>query len=247
MTNGSRGTRGAATPARARRATTADRIKDFILTEGLQPGDPLPTETELCELLEVSRSSVREAVRTLATLGIVEVRHGWGSYVGPMSLDALVETLVFRGVLSPGDDLKALREVLEVRRALDLATADDVTTALRGGTHPRLHALVDDMVRLAREGSTFQEQDRAFHTEMLAEIDNSLVGQLVTAFWDVHFAVLPKLGVTLPDDLTDTAEAHRAMLVAAEAGDADAYRRAVVEHYAPLERSLDARQTADRG
>jgi DNA-binding FadR family transcriptional regulator len=160
-----------------------------------------------------------------------------------MSLDALVETLVFRGVLSPGDDLKALREVLEVRRALDLATADDVTEALRGGSHPRLHALVDDMVRLAREGSTFQEQDRAFHTEMLAEIDNSLVGQLVTAFWDVHFAVLPKLGMTLPDDLTDTAEAHRAMLLAAEAGDAEGYRRAVVEHYAPLERSLDARQS----
>ncbi len=92
------------------RPTTADKIKDYILTHGLQPGDSLPTETELCELLGVSRSNVREAIRTLTTLNIVSVRHGHGTFVGEMSLDALVESLVFRGVLPPGDDLQALRE-----------------------------------------------------------------------------------------------------------------------------------------
>lgn len=246
MTERSRFGSGTAAPVRrgARRATAADQIKEYILHEGLQPGDPLPTESALCELLDVSRSSVREAVRTLATLGIVEVRHGFGTYVGRMSLDALVETLVFRGVLSPGDDLKALREVLEVRRALDLAMADQVVASLRGARNDRLHALVDEMVRLATGGTTFQDEDREFHTEILAGIDNHLVGQLVAAFWDVHFAVLPKLGVTVPADLVQSAEAHRALLSAAEEGDATAFRDAVVEHYAPLERALDARSPA---
>ena len=71
--------------SRMRRSTTADQIKQLILTRGLRPGDPLPTEAELCDILEVSRSSVREAIRTLSTLDIVDVRHGHGTYVGAMS------------------------------------------------------------------------------------------------------------------------------------------------------------------
>lgn len=224
--------------ARPRRHSAADQIKDYILTEGLQPGDTLPTESDLCELLDVSRSSVREAIRTLSTLGIVEVRHGFGTFVGTMSLEAMVETLVFRGVLAPGDDLRALREVLEVRQALDTAMADKITQSLAGTTNPQLHRLVNQMVEHAAQGRTFAAQDRAFHTELLAGIDNSLVGQLVAAFWDVHSAVVPKLGLTLPSALTETAQAHRAMLDAAERGDAEAFRASVVEHYAPVERAL---------
>ena len=222
-----------------RRATTADQIKDFILTEGLQPGDGLPTESELCERLGVSRSSVREAIRTLSTLDIVEVRHGHGTFVGEMSLGALVEALVFRGVLSPGDDLRALREVLEVRQALDMAMAEQVVASLQGVDTTYLHELVGEMERLAADGQTFPVQDRLFHTELLARIDNSLVGQLVAAFWDVHTAVLPRLGLTLPTDLDLTARAHGDMLRAAEAGDIDAFRRSVVAHYEPLARNID--------
>ena len=109
--------------SRMRRSTTADQIKQLIIARGLTPGDPLPTEAELCEELDVSRSSVREAIRTLSTLDIVDVRHGHGTYVGPMSLDPMVEALVFRGVLSPEGSLQSLREVVEVRLALDLSMA----------------------------------------------------------------------------------------------------------------------------
>jgi len=223
----------------SRRASTADQIKEYILTEGLHPGDHLPTESELCERLGVSRSSVREAIQTLSTLDIVEVRHGRGTFVGQMSLDALVEALVFRGVLSPGDDLQALREVLEIRQALELSMAERIVTAMLGTDNPTLHDLVDQMVASASAGETFAVQDRLFHAELLGHVDNSLVGQLVIAFWDVHTAVLPRLGLSLPADLGQTARAHRDMLEAAEAGDVDAFRAAVVDHYAPLQRILD--------
>lgn len=222
-----------------RRPTTADKIKDYILANGLRPGDPLPTEAELCELLGVSRSNVREAVRTLTTLNIVSVRHGHGTFVGEMSLDALVESLVFRGVLIPGDDLQALRDIVEVREALDTAMAQQVADSLRGTYNADLHALVDEMVDCAANGELFPEQDRAFHTSLLARIDNQLVGQLVGAFWDVHTAVMPSLGVSLPADMIDTAKAHGDMLRAAEAGDAEALRASVARHYEPIVRALD--------
>jgi DNA-binding FadR family transcriptional regulator len=230
------------TPVPSRRASTADQIKEYILTQGLHPGDHLPTETDLCERLGVSRSSVREAIQTLSTLDIVEVRHGRGTFVGRMSLDALVEALVFRGVLSPGDDLQALREVLEIRQALDLSMAERIVSGMRGTENPNLHDLVDQMVASAAAGETFAPQDRLFHAELLDHVNNSLVGQLVTAFWDVHTAVMPRLGLSLPADLDQTAQAHRDMLEAAEAGDVERFRSAVVDHYAPLQRALDEAQ-----
>jgi DNA-binding FadR family transcriptional regulator len=222
----------------SRASSTAAQIKEFSLTQGLRPGDPLPTEAELCTLLGVSRGSVREAVRTLATLDIVEVRHGHGTFVGQMSLDALVEALVFRGVLSPGDDLQALREVLEVRQALDLAVAENVAAVFAGTSNPEIAALVTAMNDLAERGLPFMDQDRQFHALMLSRIDNSLVAQLVTAFWDVHTAVLPRLGVQVPEDIAQTVHAHGEMLAAAEAGDVESLRRSIIDHYAPLRRVL---------
>ncbi|CAM5787889.1 FadR/GntR family transcriptional regulator [Cellulomonas persica] len=224
--------------APSRSSATAAQIKELILTRNLHPGDPLPTENELCDLLGVSRSSVREAVRTLTTLGIAEVRHGHGTFVGQMSLDALVETLVFRGALLPGDDLKALREIIEIREALDLAMAERLADAVRGTSNPELWRLVESMEASSDRGETFAEADRQFHTALLATMGNSIVGPLVGAFWDVHTAVMPRLGVGLPDDLAQTAHAHREMLEAAEAGDVAAYQAAVHRHYAPLARAL---------
>lgn len=226
--------------SRAGASSTSAQIRDLIVARGLHPGDGLPTEIELCELLGVSRTSVREAIKTLATLDIVEVRHGHGTFVGHMSLDALVESLIFRGVLSPGGDLQALREVVEVRQALDLAMADRIVASLEGTTNATLHRLVDEMAALQAKGETFPVQDRLFHAELLSGINNSLVGQLVTAFWDVYSGVLPRLGLALPEDLQLTVCAHGDMLRAAESGDVDSFRTAIVDHYRPLLRALDA-------
>ena len=224
--------------ARMRRSTTAEQIKRLILLNGLHPGDAIPTETELCQELGVSRSSVREAIRTLATLDIVEVRHGHGTVVGQMSLASFVETLVFRGVLSPGDDLAALRDVIDLRCAFDLALADRVVEAHYGKDNISLARLVEQMRISAEHGLTFPVEDRQFHTELLAPIGNQLAVQLVAAFWDVHTAVLPRLGLALPADLRLTAKAHGDMLTAARTGNSAAYRMAVMEHYRPLMRLL---------
>lgn len=230
---------------RMRRSTTAEDIKRLILTSGLRPGDAIPTETELCQVLGVSRSSVREAVRSLATLDIVEVRHGLGTVVGRMSLAPLVETLVFRGVLSPGDDLAALREVVDLRLSFDLALAGRVVEAHRGKTNATLQRLVDQMMQSADKEQPFLADDRQFHSELLSAIDNRLAGQLVAAFWDIHTAVLPKLDLALPADLRQTAKAHGDILASAQGGDEAGYRRAVIEHYEPLLRMLDGKAKSE--
>lgn len=228
----------AAPQARMRRNEAAEKIKALILQNGLRPGDAIPVEAELCKVLGVSRSSVREAIRALATLDIVEVRHGSGTVVGEMRLKPLVETLVFRGVLQPGAELAALREVVELRLAFDMALADRVVAGHTGQDRPRLTELVARMEADAAAGRGFVKDDRQFHIELLAPVGNRLAEQLVEAFWEIHTAVLPRLGLALPDDIQLTVRAHKDMLRAALSGDVAAYRVATVEHYGPLLRML---------
>lgn len=213
-------------------------VKDLILSQNLGPGDPLPTESELMSRLGVSRSSLREAVRTLVALDILEVRHGTGTFVGQLSLRPLVEGLTFKGILLPGDDFETLRQVVEVRTALDLALAPGIVERLAQESALELVELCDEMSEAGGRNEDFGPADRAFHLGLANRAGNELYGQLVAAFWDVHTIVAPRLGVPSPRDRSETAQAHRAMLDAGLRGDLDAYRSAVEAHYQPLLRSL---------
>lgn len=229
-------------PLRLRQSIQA--IKDLILARELRPGDPLPTEADLMTLLDVSRSSLREAIRTLVTLDILEVRHGTGTFIGQLSLRPLVEGLAFKGVLLAGDDFRTLRQVVEVRVALDLALAPGIVERLSGEPAQELLALCDEMDEASLRNQDFASTDRAFHLGLAERTGNQLYCELVTAFWDVHTQVAPRLGVPSPRDLTETALAHRAMLETAMSGDLEAYRTAVQNHYGPLMRALNLAETA---
>ena len=223
-----------------RERTAAAAVKDLIIERGLRPGDPMPTETELMAELGVSRSTIREAVRTLVALDILEVRHGTGTFVGQLSLRPLVEAMVFRGVLLPGENFSSLRDVVEVRTALDLALAPSIVGRLVGVDAPELHADIAGMHARAAAGEDFGQHDRDFHLHLAERLGNRMYGQLVGAFWDIHRIVSPQLGVASRREVTATLEAHQAMLATAVAGDLDGYRAAVSDHYAPLMRTLDA-------
>ena len=215
-------------------STAIAEIKNYILRTGLQVGDALPTESQLCTDLGVSRSSVREAVRTLVALDIVEVRHGHGMFVGQISMRPMVESLVFKGLLNPGDDHRGLRDNVEVRITLDNALTEPVTQAWKNRQDPELDQIVAQMDVHAQKGELFTEQDRRFHMRLLEPLDNHLFLHLTEAFWAVHTLTVPLLGAPRPEDMLSAARAHRTMLQAARAGDAQAYREAITAHYAPL-------------
>ena len=215
-------------------STAIAEIKNYILAKGLQPGDALPTESQLCSDLGVSRSSVREAVRTLVALDIVEVRHGHGMFVGKISMRPMVESLVFRGLLNPGDDHRGLRDIVEVRITLDKALAEPVTQTWKNRQDTEIDQIVAQMDVHAQKGELFTEQDRRFHIRLLEPLDNHLFLHLTEAFWAVHTLTVPLLGAPRPEDMLSAARAHRSMLQAARAGDTQAYREAITDHYAPL-------------
>lgn len=215
-------------------------ITDYIKKHELKPGDSLPTEARLCEALDLSRSSVREAVRTLASLDIVDVRHGHGTFVGSLSLSPLVQGLVLRTIIDSANSFDHLREVVEVRIGLDLSMAEELCSKFTADDATYLLELVQTMQAKHSTGASFAAEDRAFHRRLHSLVSNNLLRELSDAFWQVHMDVLPLMKLQMPGDIEITIKAHAAMVYALQAGDAQRYRQVVIEHYAPLQRAIAA-------
>src|SRR5699024_5539870 len=96
--------------------STQDRVKAYILDNGLRAGDALPAGSELARVLGVSRPSLRESIRVLQTLGVIKSRHGRGTFVGRFSLAPLVDGLSFSIRVSDAPEAaRGIREMLEIR------------------------------------------------------------------------------------------------------------------------------------
>lgn len=217
--------------------SVVSRIKDYILTNHLSPGDPLPTENELSQSLDVSRSRIREAIKTLSALDIVEVRHGYGTYVGQLSFRAMVESLAFRGMLDAEDGLHVFAELVDFRELIETSLADRILERLTPEAATSMRRLTEVMAEKAAVGETFSAEDREFHL-LLMDTTGALAVGMTGAFWDVHALAARSLGPV--DDPQATVQAHVAILDAIETGDVDQLRAAIRAHYAPIrERMTD--------
>jgi DNA-binding FadR family transcriptional regulator len=212
--------------------SVGDRIKEYILLNRLSPGDPLPTENELSEQLGVSRSRIREAIKTLSALDIVDVRHGYGTYVGKLTLTAMVESLAFRGMLNAEDDQHVLADLIDVRQLIEMSLAEAIVERLTPQAALGLRRLTSVMCDKAEVDQEFAAEDRDFHVLLMQTTGNALAVQLTGAFWDVHAIAASSLAAV--SDLRTTAAAHVAIVDAIENGDVDGLRRAIVDHYTPI-------------
>jgi DNA-binding FadR family transcriptional regulator len=218
------------TGARANQRALQEAITRLIVERGLEPGAPLPTELELMEELDVSRHPLREAMKALEALGIVDIRHGYGTYVGSTALSGLEAGLTFRGALSVQGDYTDIRNLLELREVLEAGLVGRVLAAVGDIDLDALEAAVVEMERAAAEKRYAPDQDWAFHETLYRPLGNALVLDLLQVFWRVFHtldAQLPRAG----DTPAVTAGWHRRILEALRAGEEDAMRAAVVEHF----------------
>ncbi|MEJ6013347.1 GntR family transcriptional regulator [Corynebacterium sp. H127] len=218
---------------------TVTEIENYIRDNSLKPGDMLPSEAALCELLEVSRSSVREAMRTLASLDVVEIRHGHGTYVGQMSLAPLVDGLTLRLTIDQDSALRNLKQVVDTRIAFDQFNAPKLITAYRQHPTDRLREIVAEMQECFEKGESITEADGRFHEELNSKLSNQLIQELYMALWKVHTKAVPQLKLDRERDLRDTVDAHLSMVEALEARDEAQLLRTLEVHYGPLKRMIE--------
>lgn len=208
-----------------------DRIKQFIIASGFQPGDALPTETELARTLGISRGSLREAMKSLQTLGVVETRHGFGTFVGRFSFDPLIDGLTFQILVSRETMPRAIRELLDLRQIVETGLMPRVTDLATAAQIEQLAHLVSRMEQSAALGQPFAEEDRAFHDVLYRPLGNDLVIQLLQAFWDIFYAVGQESSRRTVL-LSETAEEHRAILDAIAAHRGQDAATAMSAHFA---------------
>ncbi|WP_051939774.1 FadR/GntR family transcriptional regulator [Phaeacidiphilus oryzae] len=203
----------------ARRSMSEDvqeRIKQLILDRRLAPGDPLPTEAELVEILDISRNSVREALKALQAMRIVDIRHGFGTYVGSLSLEPLVDGIAFRAAVHHHQGAPALAELMEVREALESGLIGTVAASLPAEDLAVLKGLVDTMEREAEKLSEIRpETDRAFHLALYRALGNHLLSEVLDAFWAALHQVRAELDPAHSDP-RGTWRQHRELVQALE-------------------------------
>lgn len=200
------------------------RLRDFIRSEGLGPGDRLPPEAQLATELGVSRMSLREATRSLQTLGVIEARHGNGLYVAEFSFRPVVEQLPY-GLASPG---LALEEILTAREAIEVGLMPAVARLASSADLDACAALAAEMTTLEAAGESIVEVDRRFHLRLYTGLENALVDNLIELFWELFV----RLGDAIPDPEEGGRGArHLAIVAALRDGDALASIHAMREHF----------------
>jgi GntR family transcriptional regulator, transcriptional repressor for pyruvate dehydrogenase complex len=207
-----------------------EQIRDLIMTGAFRPGEKLPAEQELEKELNVSRSSIREALRVLEYEGIVEVRRGSGTFVSPFSKQKKGRIEVAKWLEQRED---TLRELLEVREFLEGLTAS------LAATHAGQEALDELGVVMQQIKEVIQLQpldvdqlavlDTQFHLGISRAAGNSLVNELIN-YVIPAFQVSNKAVLYIGDSLEQLLADHTAVLTAIKNRDSKAAERAMREH-----------------
>jgi DNA-binding FadR family transcriptional regulator len=214
--------------------TAQGAIKRYILDHRLQAGDLLPTEGQLGQELGISRTAVREAVKALEALGLLDARPGVGLIVRPFSFDPILDHLSYSLLV----DRTSLLDLLFVRRQLEVGAIESVAQRVTPAQLRVLRSLVDRMGEGAARGEAFTEEDRFFHRALYTGLDNPLLLKLLDVFWQVYRRLRDQAPPIGEADLVRTWESHREIVEALERRDPLAARAAMTESLAQLERRI---------
>ncbi|MER7719484.1 FadR/GntR family transcriptional regulator [Streptomyces flaveolus] len=211
-----------------------EKIKGMIVSGALRPGDRLPKESELAAGLGLSRNSLREAVRALSLIRILDVRQGDGTYVTSLDPQLLLEALGFVVDFHRDD---TVLEFLAVRRILEPAAT--AMAASRIGER-ELDELSDRLDALGDEPSVEElvAADLEFHRAVVGAAGNSVLCSLLESLSGPTARARVLRGLTEEGAVGRTLDEHRAILAALRDRDAEAARSWATVHIASVERWL---------
>ena len=203
-----------------------ESLRSFIVDNGLKAGDPLPPESALAQQLGIGRNSMREAIKALESVGVLETRRGIGVFVKEFSFQPLLDNLAYglQDSLRDIDELRDIRRVLEVgliERTVALIGDDDIA-ALREVTG-RMHAK-------ALRDESFAEEDQEFHQLLFRCQNNRMLSALLDIFWLAFYKASGLADLGNPSPL-DTWRDHQSIVDAVAARDTAGARLRLDAHY----------------
>lgn len=216
-----------------RRRLYEDIVQRFhsLIRQGvLKHGVRLPSERMLAEQFNVSRSSVREAIRSLELQGLVVSRRGSGTFINTEALESVVALLA--GTLSAGNE--TMKEIFEVRHLLEPQIAAVAATRAGLDEVQRLADILEEQQQQLEQGESGVDADTAFHFALAAATHNSALVKVVSAVEDI-LRLSRDRSLQEPGRAKRSLASHHQILEKVKDGDAEGAREAMEYHLTSVE------------
>jgi GntR family transcriptional repressor for pyruvate dehydrogenase complex len=213
------------------------QIKALVREGRLKSGDRLPPERDLAERFKVSRASVREALRALESLGLIEIRPGGGTFVREISVESLIEPLALV-ILTQRE---AVGELFEARRILEPPIAGLAARRATREEISEMERILEEQAKEVAAGRTGLAQDAAFHAAIASSAHNRAITRIVNALMDL-LSQSREESLQTPGRPTRSHEDHRKILDAIQRRDGPGAHRAMLDHLVAVEALVTGRE-----
>lgn len=219
------------------------RILDLVKSGNLKAGDRLPAERKLIEIFGVSRPTLREALRSLSILGVIEMRHGGGAFVTDLKAKSLLAPLDFFISLSVDN----IQESFACRRIIELEIARLCAQKATEEDIEELIGMLKAQKKVADDPIGFRILDSEFHEKLFRISGNSLLERMALGFYNM--ALEERRKATSSPVVTDqSVKEHCEIVEGIRAGDSERTAAAMDSHLRHIEvTTLDAMKDAESG
>ena len=219
----------------------AKRILEMVTSRALKPGDQLPPERELAEMLNVSRPSVREAIRGLSILGVVTSRQGGGAYITQLDGDALLGPIRFFLSL---EDMN-IRELYDARSLIEGDVARRAAQNMSDAQLSALEDILEQQTATVADPKAFRVSDFKFPEAIWTGCGNAFLKRIGESLNSLGLEFRRRASEN-PKVLEQSLKDHRNLFEALKAGDTSAAAQAAEEHMRNVYQSTVAQDIQDK-
>lgn len=220
-------------PRNALSEDIVSKLLALLKEKKLQPGDRLPPERELAERLQVSRPSLREALRALSIMHVVEIRQGSGTYISSLEPKRLVEHLDFVFALSDATYLS----LFEARKVVEVGICGLAAQRITDEEIARLESCLEKSLSGVTEPERYFQADVELHEIITEAAASPILCRIMAGISQLSLASR-KRTVVLPGIANQVIEDHRAIIQALKQRDPEAARQAMYQHLTHVEQRL---------
>lgn len=212
------------------------QIRQLFIDGELKVGERLPPERELASIFNVSRTSVREAIKTLAALDLVAIKKGSGVFVKEAMLDSYINNFVDSLVISQDE----VRMLFEIRKVLETQAAAWAAQRATDSEITELNGLIMEVKSYKPKmigGEVVREYDKKFHSTIIRMSHNEVLARIISGMFDVLDKVRIKTAV-MPGRAAQSINDHSAIAEAIALRDPERAMTAMYNHIESVEKTL---------
>ena len=209
------------------------RLLTMIKEGELKPGAKLPPERELAEIMQVSRPSLREALRALSIMNIIEIRQGDGTYVTSLEPELLVEHLDF--IFSLSDN--TIVELFKARRIVEVGLAAMAAEQITDEEITKLENCLAHAIENVDNHTAFLQADVELHEAIIDAARNPFLKRFMASIYHLGRASRSRT-VEIPGVVNQVVEDHQTIVAAMKARDPEKARQAMLQHLNNVETRL---------